>query len=55
MTPEQFDNYSFSIYSEIKPKGLDWIKVDAVDFERRLICTQRTGWQPIELIENIRN
>lgn len=55
MTPEQFDNYSFSIYTEIKVNSWGWIKVDGVDFGRRLINTRLTGWQPLNLIEDIRN
>ena len=55
MKPEQFDNYSFSIYTEIKVGKHGWLRIDGVDFGRRLINTRFTGWQPIELIDDIRN
>jgi len=55
MTPEKFDNYNFSIYAEIKVGSHGWIRVDGVDFGRRLINTPCTGWQPIEAIDDIRN
>jgi hypothetical protein len=54
MTTEQFDNYSFSIYTEIKVGNHGWIRVDGVDFGRRLINTRFTGWQHIEAIDDIR-
>jgi len=55
MTTEQFDNYSFSIYTEINVGSHGWIRVDGVDFDRRLINTRFTGWQAIENIDDIRN
>jgi len=56
MTTEQFDNYDFSIYTEIKTKGdTRWERIKSVDFVNRWIETDYHGYPKLEDIEEIRN
>lgn len=55
MTPEKFDNYSFSIYTEVRIKDESrWERIVSVDFVRRWIETNYHGPLNLEQIEEIR-
>lgn len=57
MTKEQFDNYSFSINTEVRvlPNYDFWDKVVEVDFKDRTIGIERGQIYNIEEIREIRN
>ena len=57
MTQEQFDNYKFSINTEVRvlPDYDFWDKVVEVDFEYRKIGIERGQIYSIEEIREIRN
>lgn len=55
MTTEQFDNYSFSINTEVKFLKDEWDKITEVDFARREVGVERGIIVSYEYIEEIRN
>ena len=56
MTKEEFDNYRFSINTEVRVFSDPniWDKVVEVDFEKRTIGIERGQIYPIKLIVEIR-
>ena len=55
MKKEQFDNYKFSINTEVKVLEGYWDKVTEVDFEDRTIGIERGQIYQINEIMEIRN
>jgi hypothetical protein len=55
MTTEQFDNYSFSIYTEVKVKDYDWLRITAVNFGFRQVETNHEPFISSDEILEIRN
>ncbi len=55
MTEEQFDNYSFSMYTEVRFFEDVWDRIVEVDFRRRTVGVERGQIVSFEEIREIRN
>jgi len=56
MTKEQFDNYSFSIYTLIKTNKTEgWENISEVNFAKRYVMTNFYGLVNFNEIEEIRH
>ena len=54
MTREQFDDYKFSINTEVNYMEDIWDKVTEVDFKRRIVSIERGQIIKCEEIKNIK-